>query len=62
MDSELDRIIRHRKLTYPQLWDDVDLSEVLELGELYLESVPLTAERTILIAIMLRLRQLATED
>ena len=61
MDSEFERLLRQSRLTYRQLWDDVDLEVVLELGERYLESVPLTAERAILMAIILRLRRLGAE-
>lgn len=61
MDSEFERLLRQSRLTYRQLWDDVDLEVVLEFGERYLESVPLTAERAILMAIMLRLRRLGAE-
>ena len=61
MDSEFERILQQSRLTYHQLWDDVDLEVVLEFGERYLESVPLTAERAILMAIILRLRRLGAE-
>ena len=61
MDPEFERLLRQSRLTYRQLWDDVHLEVVLEFGERYLESVPLTAERAILMAIMLRLRRLGAE-
>lgn len=61
MDPELERIARQNQLTYRQLWDGVDLEVVMELGERYLESVHPTPERTILMAILLRMRQLDAE-
>ena len=41
-----------------QLWQDVDLEEMLEACERYLELAPLTEDRTVLMALVLRVREL----
>ncbi len=43
---------------YRELWEGVDLNEILALAERYLDTVPLTAERAILKALLIKVRRL----
>lgn len=58
MEEDLDRVALKSRYWSRQMWRDVDLNEMLDACERYLEAVPLTADRSVLMALVLRVRQL----